>query len=169
MQTYGTVTGADEYALAIGNTAWGALTPEAKQAALVRGSMYVDGYIKRFIDPAGNCWWTFIGTKTGGWAQEREWPRQGIADLPDSTVPVQIEYAAYEAAMREAANPGSLSPDIDRTQLVKREKVDVLEVTYAISDDAGTANMIPVIPVIDSLLAPFLVRRCKNQLAIYAV
>lgn len=169
MQIYGSIAGADAYALSIGNTAWGALTTDAKQAALVRGSMYIDGYNKRFIDANYNCWWQFIGGKTGGWAQEREWPRHGIAGLPDSVIPSQIEYATYEAAIREGTNPGSLSPDIDRTQLVKREKVDVLEVTYAVSDDAGTGNLLPVIPAIDSLLAAFLVRRCKNQLAIYAV
>lgn len=169
MQIYGSIAGADAYATSIGNTTWGPLTNEVKQAALVRASLYVDSYNKRFLDGAYNCWWTYIGGKTGGWAQDREWPRHGIPGLPDNVIPPAIEYATYEAAIREAENPGALSPDIDRTQLVKRERVDVLEVTYAVSDDAGTGNLLPTIPVIDSLLASFLVRRCKNQLAIYAV
>lgn len=168
-QIYGSIAGADAYALSIGNTAWGLLSTEAKNAALVRGSLYVDSYNRRYLDGDFKCWWQFIGGKTGGWAQEREWPRHGITGLPDNVIPPAIEYATYEAAIREAENPGALSPDIDRTQLVKRERVDVLEVTYAVSDDAGTGNLLPTIPVIDSLLAAFLVRRCKNQLAIYAV
>lgn len=169
MQIYGSIAGADSYATSIGNTTWGPLTDEVKQAALVRASLYVDSYNKRYLDGSFNCWWEFIGGKTGGWAQEREWPRHGIAGLADSVIPTAIEYAVYEAAIREASNPGSLNPDIDRTQVVKRERVDVLEVTYAVGDGAGVADMIPVIPVIDSLLAPLLVRRCKNQLAIFAV
>lgn len=169
MQIYGSVAGADAYALSIGNTTWGSLSPEAKQAALVRGSLYVDSYAKRYIDSDYRCWWTFIGAKTGGWAQEREWPRHGITGLPDNVVPPQIEYAAYEAAIREASNPGSLSPDIDRTALVKSEKVDVLQVTYAVSDNANGASLLPVIPAIEALLAGFLVRRCTNSMAIYTV
>ena len=169
MQIYGTIAGADAYALSIGNTAWGLLTTEAKNAALVRGSLYVDSYNRRYLDGEFKCWWTFIGGKTGGWAQEREWPRSGISGLPDNVIPVQIEYATYEAAIREATNPGSLNPDIDRTSLVKSEKVDVLQVTYAVSDSTNAASLLPVIPVIDSLLESFLVRRCTGGLAIYTV
>lgn len=169
MQIYGTVAGADAYALSIGNTAWGLLSTDAKNAALVRGSLYVDSYNRRYLDGDFKCWWQFIGGKTGGWAQEREWPRSGIEGLPDSVIPVQMEYATYEAAIREGTSPGSLNPDIDRTSLVKREKVDVLEVTYAISDDANGGSLLPVIPAIDSLLASFLIRRCNSQLAIYTV
>lgn len=168
-QIYGSIAGADAYALSIGNTAWGALTTEAKQAALVRGSAYVDSYSRRYIDADYRCWWTFIGVRTDGWAQEREWPRSGIAGLPDDVIPVQIEYATYEAAIREATNPGSLNPDIDRTALVKSEKVDVLQVTYAVSDNANAGTLLPVIPAIEALLSAFLIRRCNSSLAIYTV
>lgn len=167
MQIYGTIQGADNYALAIGNTAWGLLAPAEKNAALVRGSLYVDSFAKRWIDD--KCWLQFIGEKTGGWAQDREWPRFGILGLPDNVIPKNIEYAAYEAALREAANPGSLNPDIDRTQLVKREKVDVLEVTYAVGDSANAADLQPVIPAIQALLSGFLARRCTNQMAVFTV
>lgn len=168
-QIYGSIAGADAYALSIGNTAWGALSTDAKNAALVRGSMYVDSYAKRYIDADYRCWWTFSGGRTGGWAQEREWPRSGINGLPDNVVPTQIEYATYEAAIREATNPGSLNPDIDRTALVKSEKVDVLQVTYAVSDNANAGTLLPVIPAIESLLSAFLIRRCNSSLAIYTV
>ena len=169
MQIYGSIAGADAYATSIGNTTWGPLTNEAKQAALARASLYVDSYNKRFIDSDYRCWWTFIGGKTGGWAQEREWPRHGIPGLPDNVIPPSIEYATYEAAIREAENPGSLNPDIDRTAVVKSEKVDVLQVTYAVSDNANADSLLPVIPAIEGLLSSFLVRRCNNRLAIYAV
>lgn len=169
MQIYGSIAGADAYALSIGNTAWGALSTDAKNAALVLGSAYVDSYAKRYIDAEYRCWWTFIGQKAEGWSQEREWPRKGALDIPPYIIPTQIEYATYEAAIREATNPGSLNPDIDRTALVKSEKVDVLQVTYAVSDNANAGTLLPVIPAIEALLSAFLIRRCNNSLAIYAV
>lgn len=164
---YGSIEAADDYATAVGSSNWAALSEDAKRAALVRGSAYVDSYAKRWIDD--RCWLTFLGGKTGGWAQEREWPRSGIDGLPDNVIPVQIEYATYEAAIREGTNPGSLSPDFDRTSLVKSEKVDVLQVTYAVSDNANAGSLLPVIPAIESLLSAFLVRRCTGGLAIYTV
>ncbi len=166
---YGSIVGSDEYALSIGNTAWSALTNDQKIAALVRGSAYVDSYNRRYLDGDFKCWFQFIGGRTGGWAQEREWPRSGVNGLPDNVVPSQIEYATYEAAIREATNPGSLNPDIDRTALVKSEKVDVLQVTYAVSDNANAGTLLPVIPAIEALLSAFLIRRCNSSLAIYAV
>lgn len=169
MQIYGTIAGADAYALSIGNTAWGLLTTEAKNAALVRGSLYVDSYNRRYLDGDFKCWWQYLGKKAGGWSQEREWPRSGIPGLPSDAIPIQIEYATYEAAIREGTNPGSLNPDIDRTALVKSEKVDVLQVTYAVSDNANAGSLLPVIPAIESLLSAFLVRRCTGGLAIYTV
>lgn len=168
-QIYGSIAGADAYALSIGNTAWGLLSTDAKNAALVRGSLYVDSYNRRYLDGDFKCWWQFIGGKTGGWAQEREWPRSGVDGLPDNVIPVQIEYATYEAAIREGTNPGSLNPDIDRTSLVKSEKVDVLQITYAVSDNANAGSLMPVIPAIESLLSAFLIRRCTGGLAIITV
>lgn len=168
-QIYGSIDGADAYALSIGNTAWGLLTTEAKNSALVRGSLYVDSYNRRYLDGDFKCWFQYLGGKTGGWAQEREWPRSGIDGLPDNAIPVQIESATYEAAIREGTTPGSLNPDIDRTSLVKRERVDVLEVTYAVSDNANAGSLLPVIPAIESLLSAFLIRRCTGELAIYTV
>ena len=165
---YGTIAGADAYALAIGNTFWGPLTDEAKTAALVRASAFVDSYSKRPIGD-GKCWWAFMGDRTGGWAQMRQWPRHGITDLPDNLIPDAIEYATYEAAFREAENPGALLPDVSKSALVKREKVDVLEVEYAVDSETGTASMLPTISAVEALLAQFLVRRCTNSFYIATV
>lgn len=166
---YGSNAAADAYMVAIGNTAWATYSDDEKSAARLRGSFYVDSCAKRFIGDDYRCWWTFAGVRTGGWEQEREWPRTGIPGLPAEVIPTQIEYATYEAAWREAATPGSLSPDFDRTALVKSEKVDVLQVTYAVSDNANSGSLLPVIPAIEALLSAFLVRRCTGGLAIYTV
>lgn len=166
---YGTLAGADAYNAAMGNTAWAALSDEAKTAALVRGTLYVDGYAKRWIGDDYKCWWTFIGQKTGGIAQYMQWPRIGIEGLSGTEVPLSVEYATYEAAAIEAANPNSLLPIVNTSTAVKREKVDVLEVEYAISSSTNPYDLLPTVPMIDSLLAGLLVRRCTGSFAIYTV
>ncbi|PVZ19928.1 MULTISPECIES: DnaT-like ssDNA-binding protein [unclassified Pseudomonas] len=160
---YGTAAGADAYHAARGNAAWTG-DDSAKQAALLRASDYIDGrYRRRF--PTGRWESLFPGQKATGRAQVREWPRTGAADyednlLPEDLVPLEVEQATYEAALRELVSPGSLSPDFVATTLVKSEKVGPLETTYAVPDaGAGEAPTRPVITVIDELIAPVLVSR----------
>ncbi len=166
---YGTIQGADDYNEAMGNTAWAALSTEAKTAALVRGTLYVDSYAKKWIGEDYKCWWTFLGLKSGGPAQYMQWPRTGIDGIDSATVPLSVEYATYEAAAIEGANPNSLRPIVNTSTAVKRERVDVLEVEYAISSSTNPYDLLPTVPIIDSLLAGLLVRRCTGSMAIYTV
>ncbi|WP_011580559.1 MULTISPECIES: DnaT-like ssDNA-binding protein [Chelativorans] len=117
-----------------------------------RGSVYVDGIYGM----------NFVGEKTGGWEQERAWPRTGAyaggSAIPDDVVPLPVIHASYEAALQEAREPESLSVIGSAAERVKREKVDgAVEVEYqqaSSADFAGT--LIPVMTVIEGLLAPFL-------------
>lgn len=149
---YGSVAAADAYHAARGNTAWIG-TSEAKQAALIRASAYIDGtYYNRFS-----------GSKVGGRAQTLQWPRTGATDADGNavaadSVPTEVEQATYEAVLRELAKPGSLRPDYVAASTVKRVKVDVLEKEYAVSSAGGPADVTPVIGVIDAILAPLLTR-----------
>jgi hypothetical protein len=117
-----------------------------------RGSIYVDGlYGMRFV-----------GEKSGGWEQERAWPRTGAyaggSAIPGDVVPLPIIHASYEAALQEAREPESLSIIGSAAERVKREKVDgAVEVEYqaaSASEFAGT--IVPVMTVIEGMLAPFL-------------
>lgn len=166
---YGSISGADDYAQSVGNTAWLSLSDEEKQAALVRGTLYVDGYAKKWIGNDYKCWFTFLGQKAGGPAQYMQWPRTGIDGIDSATVPLSVEYATYEAAAIEGANPNSLRPIVNTSTAVKRERVDVLEVEYAISSSTNPYDLLPTVPIIDSLLAGLLVRRCTGSMAIYVV
>lgn len=158
---YGTVTEADAYHAARGNTAWTG-DNTVKTAALVRASDYIDGRYRCRL-PSGRWQSMFTGEKTGGRTQEREWPRTGATDyegneIPSDEVPIEVEHAAYEAALRELTSPGSLSPDYVPSQLVTKEKVDVIEVTYSEpqpSVDGSMPNR-PVITAVDEILAPLL-------------
>lgn len=159
---YGDVASADSYHTARGNAGW-AGTDEAKQAALVRASAYVDSLAQHQVSPPNGPWMSlFRGTKTGGRGQALAWPRMGATDneglpIDNAEVPVEVEHATYEAALRELTAPGSLRPDYVASSVVKREKVDVLEVEYAVSAASGSAaDITPVVTVITALLAPLM-------------
>ena len=155
---YGTLAAADAYHAARGNAAWTG-TDAAKTAALVRGSAYVDS-LGRQLQPSGlwiNLW---PGTKTGGRAQALDWPRTGAADyegnaIGPTEIPIEVEQATYEAAVRELSTPGSLNPDYVPAALVKREKAGPWEEEYA-TPVAGENPMQPVISAVLDLLAPLL-------------
>ena len=168
---YGSVADADAYHLARANAAWSAGTEEAKQAALIRASVYVDGMIGQPANGVG-CVYVFPGQKAGGYSQPLQWPRKGAMDrfgetIPEDVVPVGIEYATYEGALRELTQPGSLNPDFVPSQVVQREKVGPLETEYAVSKN-GTPSVRPVIGAIDSLLYPLLALRCPDP-AVFTV
>lgn len=158
---YGTVADADTYHAARSNTAWTG-DNAAKEAALLRASVYVDGLGICMDD--GQPVSKFPGTKTGGRSQVRAWPRVGASDidgepLSSDTVPIEVENATYEAALREIANPGSLTPDYVPSRLVKREKVDVIDTEYAVAQDGapGTNPTRPVVTAALEILAPVMI------------
>lgn len=161
---YGTEANADQYHTARGNAAWTG-SSAVKVAALTRASQYIDGM--------GQCdgMSLFPGTKTEGRAQYLAWPRTGATDFSGAAilsdeVPIEVQYATYEAALRELVTPGSLSPDYVPGQQVKREKVDVLETEYTTPAE-GVNPVRPVVSVIMDMLAPVMMP-CVNP-AIYAV
>ncbi len=161
-QYYGTLEQANAYNEARGY-AWSG-DDAAKEAALLRASVYVDGrYVKRF--PSGRYESMFPGVKTGGRSQERAWPRTGAVDyegnaIPSDEVPQEILAAVAEAAWRELASPGSLSPDFVASTAIKREKVGPIDTEYAVPSESVTADSVrPVLTVIDEIIAPVLVAR----------
>lgn len=160
---YGTVAEADAYHAARANAAW-AGDDVVKQAALIRASVYIDGRYRKLL--ASGVWQSlFPGVKTEGRGQAREWPRTGAEDyeghaIPSDQVPVEVEQAAYEAALRELAEPGSLSPDFVAASTVKRQKVGPIEEEFSVGAGAdGAASVRPVISIIDEMIAPVLVAR----------
>lgn len=161
MDYYGTLVDADLYNAQRGRSGWAEFSDEERIAALVRGSDYVDWRYRRTGD---GCASSFPGVKTGGRSQDREWPRTGAVDrngdpIPSDEVPVEVIRATFEAAYREALEPGSLSPDYVPSQLVTREKVGPIEVSYSDPSKLGSNPNSPVVTVIDEILAPILFKR----------
>ncbi|KKZ89060.1 DnaT-like ssDNA-binding protein [Rhizobium phaseoli] len=154
MAGYGDNTKAQAYWAAAGYVVPAGTSDSQITAARQRGSLVIDRYEARFS-----------GTRTGGFAQERAWPRTGASTyygeaIPSDVVPAAIENASYEAAFLELTNPGSLSPVITGSATVKREKVGQLEVEYSTFSSTNPADIIamatPVVTVIEGMLWPFL-------------
>lgn len=164
---YGDVTRATTYHEARGQgDRWAAI--EDKEAALQRGTDYCD---QRYREKLKSGRWVsmFPGSKANGRSQDREWPRTDATDyegndIADDEVPEEVEHAAYEAALLEGEDPGSLSPQYVASEQAKREKVGPVEVEYAdtskmhLPQGVETPNR-PIVPVIDEIIAPVLVPR----------
>jgi hypothetical protein len=154
MAGYGTNEAAQAYWEAAGYVVPDGTSDAQITAARQRGSLVIDRYEARFS-----------GRRTGGFAQERAWPRTGASTyygeaIPSDQVPVAIEKASYEAAWLELGTPGILSPVVTGSATVKREKVGQLEVEYSTSSLTSMEDIIamatPVVTVIEGLLWPFL-------------
>lgn len=115
-----------------------------------RGSQYVDGVY-------GSRFW---GVPTGGFAQERAWPRTGAKAygqaIPDDVIPVAIEQAAYAAAHQDAIKPGSLSISATATGAVKRKKIGPIEKEFFEGSGDVVADGTLKLSAVEGLLAPYL-------------
>lgn len=153
MAGYGDKDAAQAYWTAAGYVVPDGTTDAQITAALQRGSLVIDRYEQKFP-----------GRRTGGFAQERAWPRTGASTyygeaIPEADIPAAIINASYEAAFLELTNPGSLSPVVTGSATVKREKVGQLEVEYSVGSTVSVedivANATPVVTSIDGLLWTF--------------
>jgi len=146
--SYGTLSGALAYHSAMGHGTWTGDDADL-ETALRRATKWVDRTYRA----------KFQGSKLNGRDQSLEWPRDGVYD-PDGnyvdheTIPIEIETATYEAALRELVSPGGLSPDYTSSASVKREKVGEIEVEYA--DTSGASSVQPVLTVVDGIISGLL-------------
>lgn len=135
------------------------LPPGAPATAVLRqrGSTYLDG----LYGPS------FSGAPTGGFSQERAWPRTGATaysmPIPDNVIPTPILHASYAAGLQEGKVPGSLAPVVTAGRQIKREKVEgAVEREYFQGGDDATANAVPVLAEVAGLVAPFLIVKLEG-------
>ena len=116
-----------------------------------RGSVYVDG----LYGPRA------FGVPTGGYAQERAWPRTGAtayaAAIPDDVIPAAWIEASYHASLYEAQNPGGLAVASTGGASIKREKVGPIETEYFEGSGDALAAATPVLSALEGLLAPYII------------
>lgn len=147
MSAYGSAAGASSYHAERGNSEWAAATLDQQDQARLRASEYID-----------NNWrMLFQGYKTGGRVQEREWPREDVlvrngaqqVELDGDTVPVEIENATYEAALRELKNPGYFNPDV-----IPGKSKKSVSISGAVSVEYWSDDMRPVVEKIGLIMGP---------------
>ncbi|SHG79618.1 hypothetical protein SAMN02745157_4855 [Kaistia soli DSM 19436] len=144
-ESYVSVADAVAYASARGLT-FQAAPAEAAEAALRRATAWIDAtYAPRFS-----------GARLKRRAQALAWPRAGAEDadcnaIASNEIPAEMITATSEAAVRELAKPGNLSPDLKRGGAIKRVKAVSVEVEYAAGATAGT-----VFSTIDGILSGLL-------------
>lgn len=164
---YGTLAAADAYHAARANVSWAAASEADRTAALVRASDYVDA---RYQYELHGCWHSmFAGEPTEGRAQDRAWPRTGVAGIAPDEVPIEVERATYEAALRELAAPGFLMPDYIASEQVTRVKVGPIEESYAAASETGGPPNMPLMPMVDRLLAALICRRSAFGIGVRVV
>lgn len=134
----------------------------AASAALRRSTAWIDSTYRT----------RFTGYRTYRRAQALEWPRVGAyvyipnnaSDmayaggydpaydyLATNEIPVEIINATCLAAVRELANPGTLTPDLKRGGAIKSLKAGSVDIEYA-----GTASPLTTWTVIDNALSGLL-------------
>lgn len=149
MKNYGSIEGADAYHAARGNAGWIGDTV-AKAAALLVASEVLDA------EYGGS----FPGRRVAGRRQEREWPRNWAVDhvgdaIASDAVPIEVENATYELALRHIRKPGSLSVDFVPNKIIRQAAVPgAVSVTYGGSGNASDQQL--VVPIVDAILAPIM-------------
>lgn len=144
---YGTLESADTYFASIGFANWATLTDEQKTAALTRGSMILDAIYG----------FRFPGSKTGGFSQVKQWPRENAQtirgeDIPDDVIPPAVEIATYEITRSEVERPGNLLPASFPQQQLKKQKLDVLEKEFFKNMSNVPRDSLPYLPMIEGIL-----------------
>lgn len=147
---YGTKVGAAAYHTARGNSRWAALSDDEEAQARQRASDYIDAvYGLRFP-----------GRKAGGAAQWEAWPRTGASDyynneIADDVVPVAIEYATYELALRSVETPGILNPGFSADRRKVLTEVQGIKWTL-LKGSSDSSQLWPEFPLIEGFLRPYL-------------
>lgn len=150
--TYGTATAFKTYHQERGNDVPGTWTDETVDAALLVASDWIDG----IYGPS------FIGYKTDGFLQSREWPRSDAVvttSIPhyiydSAVIPDRVKNATYEAAYRHLVTPGSLLVDYTPGKYKSVTIEGALSVDYIQFNSAADTQI--QIRAVDNLLWPLL-------------
>lgn len=162
------VAGADSFVTLAECTAWNekfyghALTGSdaVKDAALRRAAAWLSTYLANASSIAGFAGkYKWKGERTFGRSQPLAWPRTGVTDAEGNAIganeiPVEVKNAQHILARVEFQSPGVLTPEINLSKIVQREKVGPLERSYfgAPEQSAGTADIASFRPEITAAI-----------------
>lgn len=146
---YGSAAGFSSYHTARGRTIDESWDDTAIESALLVASEWIDGrYHKKFI-----------GYKTGGFTQTREWPRttaytneDPIYVFANDEIPDILADATYEAAWREINDRGSLFVDFSAAKYNSVTVQGAISVEY--NNSLTVQDVQKQIQIIDQILYP---------------
>lgn len=146
----------DAYHLALGNSTWTGDDAD-KEAAIRRATAFMSNS------------YSWQGIRTSGRSQGLAWPRSGVVDqegygIDSDEIPIEVQNAVAEIALRELVTPGTMNPDFTQSETVKREKVGSLEVEYLNSSTSADAQR-PVLLVVRDMISQFLVNGGTNTIS----
>lgn len=146
---------ADAYHTAMGNTTWTGVDA-LKEGAIRRATAFLSNSYQ------------WQGYKRQGRPQALAWPRVDVVDCEGwgvafDAVPVEIQKATAEVALRELVTPGSMNPDVVASEQVKREKIGQLEVEYLNANTSAQAAR-PILLIVQDIIGPLLRKGAGNPL-----
>jgi hypothetical protein len=149
MTIYGTAAGFRQYHEARGRDVSTYDADPAVEAALLVASEWLDNTHRSL----------FKGYKVGGREQVREWPRYSVFDhegkaVASDTVPVEVENATYEAALRQLITPGALTLDYTPNKYRSVNIQGSVSVVYAGAN--GSVDIQTQYTIIEQMLDPLL-------------
>lgn len=139
---YGTASGYKAYWLARGNNQAAVDNADAEIALLIASE---------FIDRSFRSQWQ--GLKVGQREQLRDWPRSGVVDrdgnpVLSEVVPLEVESATYEAALRQITTPGIFFKDYTPGKYTRVSISGALSVDYATGNAYSFQTQMPAIGLI---------------------
>jgi hypothetical protein len=123
---------------------------DALDAALRRATGWLDSTYRS----------RFPGQRENGRAQALEWPRKAAYDtagdlIAVDIIPDEVVSATIEAAVRELATPGGLSPDVTLGGAKVLTQVD--KIAWEVVRKPSTADDYkPTLTIVDGILAPLI-------------
>lgn len=144
--SYASLAQALAYHAAKGNAAWATATDPNRETALRRATAWTDATYR-------SLW---PGYRVNHRNQSLDWPRYAAVDnegwiVDYTSIPIEVVNATCEAALRELATPGSLSPDYAAAEQVASATAGPVSVTYKATIGVGT--VIPILTIVDGILS----------------
>lgn len=131
------------------------------------GSDYVDAAYEHALQ---------CSRRSGGFDQERAWPRTGHVVngqlVPNAMIPPAWVNASYRAAYLQAISPGWATGSTDPNRVTRREKVDVIEREFFSSESqsgADSAAGIVADAIINGMLLPWLCSSGRDANSLFRV
>ena len=147
--SYASVEFADAYFADRGNAVWAAIAdPADKQGYLVRATDYIENiYARRFIGD-------MVST-----AQALSWPRVNADPYTSNVIPLTLQKAAVEYALRAIDGPLMPDPKVDPTGfsvVTTAKKVGPIEKDFRISRPSGRPILVRSYPAADAYMTSLL-------------